>query len=95
MFKNSRINGFKFYRIAPFIGSDTLQPLKMDLSSDKGHDKCRNSSLCQSFVCEYAEGFVHIYIYIYMWTVCKKYTVTSGSLKTKKVNKININKIKR
>ena len=50
MFKNSRINGFKFYRIAPFIDSDTLQPLKMDLSSDKGHDKCGNSSLCQSFV---------------------------------------------
>ena len=70
MFKNSRINGFTFYRIAPFIGSDTLQPLKMDWSFDKGHDKCRNSSLCQSFVCEYAEGFVHIYIYIYIY-ICE------------------------
>ena len=67
MFKNSRINRFKFDRIAPFIGSDTLQPLKMNLSSDKGYDKCGNSSLCQLFVCEHAERFVHIYIYIYIY----------------------------
>ena len=74
MFKNSRINGFKFYRIAPFIDSDTLQPLKMDLSSDKGHDKCGNSSLCQSFVCDYAKRFAHTqhtHTDIYIWTVCE------------------------
>ena len=57
----------EFCRIAPFIGSDTLQPLKKDLCSGKGDDQCWNSNLCQSFVCKYAERFVHIYIYIYKW----------------------------
>ena len=53
-----RINRFKFYSIAPFIGSDTLQPLKMDLSFGKGHGQRGKSSLCKSFVCEYAGRFV-------------------------------------
>ena len=52
-----RINRFKFYSIAPFIRLDTLQLLKIDLSFGKGHDQCGNSSLCQSFVCEYAGRF--------------------------------------
>ena len=101
MFKNSKINGFKFYRIAPSIGSDTLQPLKTVLSSGKGHDKCGNSSLCQSFVCGYVCVCVCVCVRVCVWTVCElfnclqKYTVTSGSLKIKKVNKINIDKIKR
>ena len=56
----------EFCRIAPFIGSHTLQPLKKDLCSGKGDDQCWNSNLCQSFVCKYAERFVHIYIYIYI-----------------------------
>ena len=34
-----RINRFKFYSTVPFIRSDTLQPLKMDLSFGKGHDQ--------------------------------------------------------
>ena len=41
-----RINRFRFYNIAPSIGSHTLQPLKVDLSFGKGHDQCGNSSLC-------------------------------------------------
>ena len=53
-----RINRFKFYRIASFIGSDTLQSLKMDLSFGKGHGQCENTSLCKSFVCEHAGRFV-------------------------------------
>ena len=53
-----RINRFKFYSITPFIGSDTVRPLKMDLSFGKGHGQCGNSSLCKSFVCEYAGRFV-------------------------------------
>ena len=53
-----RTNRFKFYSIAPFIGSDTLQPLKMDLSFGKGHGQRGKSSLCKSFVCEYAGRFV-------------------------------------
>ena len=53
-----RINRFKFYSIAPFIGSDTLQLLNVDLSFGKGRDQCGKSSLCRSFVCEYAGRFV-------------------------------------
>ena len=58
-----RINRFKFYSIAPFIRSDALQPLKMDLSFGKEHDQCGNSSLCESFVCEYAGRFVQIFTF--------------------------------
>ena len=53
-----RINRFKFYNIASFIGSDTLQSLKMDLSFGKGHGQCGSSSLCKSFVCEHVGRFV-------------------------------------
>ena len=53
-----RTERFKFYSIVPFIGLDTLQLLKMDLSFGKGHDKYRNRSLCQLFVFGYAGRFV-------------------------------------
>ena len=40
-----RINKFKFCSKASFIGSGTLQPLKMDLSFGKGHHhQCGNST---------------------------------------------------
>ena len=57
------INRFKFYSIAPFIGSDTLQPLKMGLGFGKGHGQCGNSSPCKSFLCEYAGRFVQSFCF--------------------------------
>ena len=58
-----RINRFKFYSRAPFIGLDALQPLKKDSSLGKGHGQYGNSSLCKSFVCECAGRFVQSFCF--------------------------------
>ena len=67
-----RITRFKFYSIVPFIGSNTLQSLKMDLSFGKVHDKCRNRSLCQFLYVDMRVDLFKIYfkqgnkIYLYL-----------------------------
>ena len=69
-----RINRFKFYRIVPFIGSDILQPLKMDLSFGKGHVQCGLP--------------VQIILYVNMWLDLFKVSASRKEIK-KSTNKIS------